>query len=226
MQNNFKSFASSAFALMMLSYSSFAFSDAEKIGTVYPIKEQSMLEYIMQKLKQKETDGEIEKMQDEFKKQVLNTINNPAGISLPNATKTSERIYDTTVTINQNIPLPDGDFLYKAGTKFNPLLIKGLSKKIIFIDGNDKAQVEYAVNEHKNSGYQDKIVLVSGSYIDLMKEYKVRFFFDQTKSGVGNGQRITLVKKFGIKALPSMVYQKSKDTPYLTIKEVSLNEKG
>jgi conjugal transfer pilus assembly protein TraW len=224
MQNNSKPLLSFALVFSLSAYSCTAYSDAEKIGTVYPIKEQSMLEYIMQKLKQKEADGDIEKMQDDFKKQVMNTLHNPVGISLPNVKETNERIYDTTVTINQDIPLPDGGVLYKAGTKFNPLLIKGLSKKIIFIDGSDKSQVEFAVNEHKKSGYQDKIILVSGSYLDLMKEYKVRFFFDQSGSEAGAGKRITLVKKFGIKALPSVVYQKSPDTPYLTIKEVAVHE--
>jgi conjugal transfer pilus assembly protein TraW len=224
MRNNPKQLLSLALIFSLSSYSCTAYSDTDKIGTVYQIKEQSMLEYIMNKLKEKEANGEIDKLQDEFKKQVIHSLHNPVGVSLPKATVTNERIYDTTVTINQDIPLPDGGVLYKAGTKFNPLLIKGLSKKIIFIDGNDKAQVEFAVKEHKKSGYQDKIVLVSGSYLDLMKEYKVRFFFDQTKSGNGDGQRITLVKKFGIKSLPSVVYQKTSDTPYLTIKEVALNE--
>ncbi|MBN2864374.1 MAG: hypothetical protein JXK16_00030 [Thiotrichales bacterium] len=209
-------------ALALTAFSTSAMSDNNTIGNTYPIKEQSMLEYIIEKLKEKESSGEMAKMQEEFKEKAIASLNNPKGIDLPKAEKNSTRIFDTTSVVTKDIVMPDGRVMHKAGTQFNPLLIKSLSKKLIFIDGRDKAQVDFAINEYEKTGKVDKIVLVAGSYIELMKERKVRFFFDQQYSGGGEGQRLTLVKRFNIKALPSIVFQESPTTPYLTINEVSL----
>ncbi|KDN94714.1 hypothetical protein [Hydrogenovibrio marinus] len=194
------------------------------IGKTYAIKEQSFLDYIQQKLSEKQKNGEIKKMEEEFKKRAIHSLNNPVGVNIPRATENTIRHFDTTITLTRNVLMPDGQILYKAGTKFNPLLVKGLSKKLVFIDGRDPQQVQFALKDFEDSQHRDKIILVAGSFMDFMKKYKVRVYFDQTYSGGGFGQRETLVKKFGIRAVPSVVYQENFKTPYLTIREVNLDE--
>lgn len=207
------------FLMLFLLSGNLSAAPAEVIGTVYKIQEQSMLEFIMEKLQEKQASGEMEKMKQEFIKRSINSINNPKGTTLPPATKTQERIYDPTIILNKDLMLDKHRVLYHKGTKFNPLTVRGLSKKIIFIDGRVKEQVEFAVREHKKSGKRDRIVLVNGSYMELMKKHKVRFFFDSLSSQGGGLKRKTLVNQFGIKKLPSILYQKHPTDKFLTIRE-------
>lgn len=196
----------------------------ETIGTTYEIQEESMLDFIMKKLNEKKEAGELENLEKEFREKAIHSIKNPMGVSLPRVIHNNSRYFDPSFVIPEDILLPDGRVLHERGTKVNPLLIKGLSKNLIFIDGTDSEQVEFAIDMHKKSGGKDKIILVQGSFIELMEKHKVRFFFDQTKSHDGNS-RTTLVKHFGIKKVPTVIYQETPSTPYLTIQEVSLNDK-
>ena len=90
----------------------------------------------------------------------------------------------------------------------NPLETMPLSYKMLFIDGDDEAQVKWGIEQSKKE--KVKIILVNGAIIDLMKENKIRFCFDQ--QGV-------LSKKFGIKQVPASVEQKDLQ---LLIKEVKV----
>lgn len=90
-------------------------------------------------------------------------------------------------------------------------------------NGDVKAQNQFALDRLKESGYQDKIILVSGSPYDFMKSNHVRVYFDQVRGEDGNYKQ-TLVDKFGIKKLPSVVYQKNRNDTLLTIDEVALSE--
>ncbi|WP_172959788.1 hypothetical protein [Thiomicrorhabdus aquaedulcis] len=57
--------------------------------------------------------------------------------------------------------------------------------------------------------------------MDLTKKYKVRFYFDQQMTS-GERGRVTLAEEFGIKNVPTLVYQKSKTEYLLTIEEIKL----
>ena len=73
-----------------------------------------------------------------------------------------------------------------------------LSKHLLFFDARDPGQVTRAreLIEH----YQGKVkpILVGGSYLDLMKRWNKPVFYDQDG---------TLVRKFGIVAVPAIVSQ-------------------
>lgn len=187
------------------------------IGPVYPIKEPSLLDSILSKLKQMEQTGQIQQIQQQWQNMARDRVLNPQGTSLPKVNANSQRFYDPSITVNRDIYLPDGQLLHKAGTVVNPLTIKSFSKRMIFIDATVQSQVNWAKNQYEQSGWRDKVILVKGSYVDVMKAWKHPVYFDQL--GGTLGQRETLVQRFGIQAVPSMVYQSGDK---LIIEEVKL----
>jgi conjugal transfer pilus assembly protein TraW len=95
-----------------------------------------------------------------------------------------------------------GRVMHKKGTRINPLDYQEFTRKLLFIDGDNKEHVNYALIQHKKFGEDLKIVLVDGSPIELMKTHKmVRFYFDQQGY---------LTKTFGIKTAPSLVQKEGK----------------
>ena len=73
-----------------------------------------------------------------------------------------------------------------------------MREKLIFIDGDKESHIEWAL---KQSDGKSKIILLRGSVLDLMKQYKIRFYFDQ------NG---AIIKKLNIQKIPAIVEQKEK----------------
>lgn len=195
------------------------------IGNVYEIKEPSIMQVIMSRLHHMQDTGEMQKMQDEFKGRVLHTIENPAGVNLPRAKVDRTRYYDPSITVSKDIFLPDGNLLHSAGTKLNPLTLRGMTKRLLFIDQRDAEQVAWAYQQYKNSMWRDRVILVGGSYVELIKEWKKPVFFDQVGAGSSAvdapelAKRETMVKRFGIQSLPAVIYQEGL---YLRIDEVGI----
>jgi conjugal transfer pilus assembly protein TraW len=180
-------------------------SNFDVIGNVYEIKESSLLDDIMDRLKYLEDTGESEVLRKEFTNNVINSIDNPRGVFIPTSNEKTVHYFDPTFVLNEDILLPDNTVLHKAGTVFNPLSVVSLTKNYIFFDANDELQKAFAYKMYEASGWRDKVVIVNGSFRDVSNEWDRRVFFDQ--QGVPGQQKETLVRKFGIRALPSIVYQ-------------------
>ncbi len=196
-------------------------ADMDVIGKTYKIEETSLLDTIMNTLKEKTANGEVKKMQEEMKRKSIANIEHPKGISMAFVDEEAIRYFDPSITLTKAVTLEDGTIIHPAGTVINPLSIRPLTKQLIFIDGTDQKQVEFAVKLYKESGLRDKIILTKGAFGDLTRKYKVRFYFDQQMQSGPKG-RITLAKEFGIKKVPTLVYQRTPDEYFLTIKEVKL----
>ena len=171
-------------------------------GAVYPIKEKNALELIQQRLNEMHAKGEIETHQQKLKTQALNTIEKPKPVSGLIKTKQA-RIFekDISVSMPEDIRDHNGKIIHKAGTRVNPLNNKLLATKkvLIFLDGDDKQQVEWALKEHQKRRGLAKLVLVSGKPLELTRTFDTPFYFDQTGR---------LTKYFGFQQIPAMVYQK------------------
>lgn len=185
----------------------------EPIGTVYEVQENDLLEVIMAKLQHMEATGQMAEMEAEFKENVMRTIKTPPGVDLPRALKTKTKHYDPSFTVKESIFLPDGRLLHPAGTVINPLTVRSMTKRMIFIDQRDAEQVAWAKKKYEESGWRDKVILVNGSYQDLMKEWKKPVYYDQlgvgqaSKEIPGMATRETMVRKFNIESLPAIIYQ-------------------
>lgn len=180
-------------------------------GATYKIREENFLHEIQTKLKEAEKSGKITKLQNEMKKQTIARTNRPKEVSgITRAEESRVWLYDPSVSLDHDLHDQNGQVFYRAYTKVNPLDNISLSKALIFIDGDDKEQVNWALKQDKKRKSHVKIILVKGAVIDLMRQTKVRFYFDQ------NG---ILTSRFSILHTPALVEQEGK---VLKISEVSI----
>ena len=174
-------------------------------GQTFTIKERSLLEVIMSRLKQAESNGKIAQLQEQFKEKVKSKVINPVAVAGIIKTE-APRIfyYDPSYSAPEDIKDDQGRVVVAKGTSVNPLVSIAWGQPLIFIDGDDESQLTWGF---KQTG---KIVLVRGSPILLQEKLGKNFYFDQ--AGI-------LTKKFGIKQVPAIVAQ---DGFQLKISEVSV----
>jgi conjugal transfer pilus assembly protein TraW len=180
-------------------------------GTIYEIKEQDALEWVAQKLEQMQMSGELKKQQVIMQNKSRAKILRPTKVkNLKRTTIPRAILHDLTLVLPQDIVDAQGKLIYAKGTKINPLTYTKSKKILLFLDGDDPEQVNWALNEHQQRGDLAKLVLVNGPVIDLMQQNEVRFYFDQSGR---------LVHYFKIKQIPAIVEQKDN---HLQISEVKI----
>ncbi len=164
-------------------------------GHVFEIKEQDFLEVINAKLKAVDWNKFNQKIQDKTK----DYIENPTKvIGIKRAKESKEYFYDPTYVLDQNIYDHVGKLIHAKGTKVNPLEFTSLREALIFIDGDDKNQIEFALKQYKQRQEKLKIILVRGSPLKLQRKEKIWIYFDQ--EGI-------ITSKLNIKEVPALVEQ-------------------
>ena len=172
-------------------------TDLGTIGTVHKIVEKDMLEEINRKLKKMKKNGEISKFNSEMKEKIMYAVKNIRGSDIPRATQYRATEIVPTYKVKKDILDEKGKVLFKKGTTVNSLELRSLSKMICFFDGTDKDQVSWVL-KYCASNPINKLVMVKGKYIKLMKKIKRRVYFDQ---------KSYLVKRLKIEALPATLRQ-------------------
>jgi conjugal transfer pilus assembly protein TraW len=167
------------------------------LGQTYEIKEQNFLEYIEQKLKGMQANGEWQKLEVQFKKKVEAQIERPAPIALPRARENKSHLFNPTIEAPYDIHDMNGQLIVSKGTAINPLDKIRLSSVLLFLNADDEEQVKWALEESQKAD-RVKLILVSGSIKSATETFKQAIYFDL------NG---FLIKKFHIKALPAQVEQ-------------------
>ncbi len=181
------------------------------IGPTYPVAEKNLLDVIMARLRAKEASGELKRHEQEARDRAAYAVNNPRPVDgLRRAQAARTFYFDPSFTLQSNVVDAKGAVLFPAGTRKNPLEVVSLSKHLLFFDARDPGQVTRA--RELIERYQGKVkpILVGGSYLDLMKRWNKPVFYDQDG---------TLVRKFGIAAVPAIVSQEGQR---LRIDEVPL----
>jgi conjugal transfer pilus assembly protein TraW len=177
-------------------------ANAENLGTIgptYPIVEKNLLEMIMARLRAKEASGELKRLQEQARERATAAVNNPrpvAGLRRAEAARTF--YFDPSFTLQTHVVDEKGAVLFPAGTRKNPLDVVSLSRQLLFFDARDALQVGRARELIERYPGQVKPILVGGSYLDLMKRWNRPVFYDQDG---------TLVRRFGITAVPAIVSQ-------------------
>jgi len=208
---------SAGFPKIALSVALFACSsvllaqDLGVVGPVYPIAEQDMLVTIEQRLKALEESGELARIEEDAKARYRAYVERPKGVHLPRAKKNRTYYVDPSLTVPYDIRDHEGRIIHPAGTTVNPLDYITLSKQLLFFDGDDPIQVEWARSMFEKNPTQIKPILTNGPILALMKEWQARLYLDQ------RGQ---LVDKFRIKRVPAVV---SRDGMRLKVVEHNLS---
>lgn len=182
-------------------------------GAVFPVVEPDLLGQIRAKLQRLEASGETARLNADLKRRTIARVNRPesvAGLSLAHVIR--QWRFDPTITVEQDISDDKNRVVIAAGTRVNPLDTVGLRQKLVFIDGDDPAQLVWATKLYKAN--DAKLILVRGAPLDLMRARQRRFYFDQGGA---------LVKHFGIRAVPATVEQQGR---FLIISEVPLRKRA
>jgi len=198
-------------------------------GIISPIEEQDPIALIQQKLKEMEEKGEFEQHNKELQKRTKEAVEKPKPVEgITKAGKGRIFYFDPTYVIKEDIKDHTGKIIYQKGSKVNPLETVSLPYSLLFINGDDEQQKNWAKEQiqkacDKGAEYKDfpiscpggnipKIILVKGAPLSLTEEWTMPVYFDQA----GN-----LTKKLGIKHIPTLVTQEKK---LLRIEEIYLAE--
>lgn len=175
-------------------------------GTISPIEEQDPIVLIQSKLKRMEGKGDLKRHQKALQEKTRAVVERPHPVEgVSKAQEFRVFYYDPTFVVREDITDHQGRVIHKKGTKINPLETVSLSEDLLFFDGDDPEQKEWAQRTlAKSLGTQEdktplvKLILVKGAPLALAEEWKVPVYFDQ--GGL-------LVKKLGIRHVPARVSQ-------------------
>lgn len=169
-------------------------------GALFPITEPDLLEQIQRKLMALQASGATAKLNEDLKRRTIAKVNRPAPVSgLGIASAIRSWAIDPTISVAEDISDDKGRLIMAAGTRVNPLDTVPLRQTLVFLDGDDAAQLDWATKNFQATSA--KLILVNGAPLQLMRGKQRRFFFDQ------GGK---LVRHFNIKAVPATVRQQGR----------------
>ena len=174
-------------------------TDLGTLGPTYGIAEPHLLNFIEQRLRDKERSGELQRLMQEAQTRGIESVQRPAPVPGLRPTETARTFYvDPSFTLDRNVVDAQGRLLFAAGTRKNPLDVVSLSKHLLFFDARDPRQVARARELVTRYDGKLKPILTGGSYLDLMKAWRVAVYFDQQG---------TLIRRLGIQQIPAIVSQ-------------------
>jgi conjugal transfer pilus assembly protein TraW len=173
--------------------------DLGTMGPTYEIAEPHLLAFIEQRLREKERSGELKRLAEAARARGIDTVRQPPPVEGLRTTERPRTFYiDPSFTLDRNITDPQGRLLFAAGTRKNPLEVVSLSRHLLFFDARDPRQVKHARELNGRYAGRIKPILTGGSYLDLMKAWRVPVYYDQAG---------TLTRRFGIRQVPALVSQ-------------------
>lgn len=181
-------------------------------GPLFEVTEPSLLETIKQRLSEMEAEGELDVMKKEMQDRTKAYVNRPRPVTgLGKAEKYTRWEVDMSITLTEDLADHQGRVFARAGTVVNPLAYSRFNKRIVIFDGDDAAQVEFALSE--GDELNTLLVLVNGDPLGLMREHGRRFYFDQDS---------VMVDRFGIRNVPAVV---QRSDPVMQVEEIVVGSK-
>lgn len=167
-------------------------------GQTWNIIETDLLVHLKARASDFVTSGRLANWQKDAERRTRSYVNAPNPVAgIGKATERRSRLFDPSMTVRSDILDHQGQTLAKAGTTINPLDYLPLSTALLFIDGNDPKQVDWALKvERKN-----KIILTSGPVAALMRRHKRPLYFDQ---------KGLITSRFAITAVPAAITQEGR----------------
>ncbi len=174
-------------------------ADLGTIGPTYPIAEPHLLDFIRERLLEKQRSGELTRLEDEAQARAKEAIVNPPPVDGLTPSETARTFYfDPSVVLDEPLVGASGQVLFPAGTRKNPLEIVSLSKHLLFFDARDQKQVAGARQLIDRYDGRVKPILTGGSYLALAKSWHLPVYFDQHGA---------LTRRLGISHVPALVTQ-------------------
>jgi conjugal transfer pilus assembly protein TraW len=139
-------------------------------------------------VRQKMATGEVDQFWKDYQSNVIGSIKSPAPLGIPSSLSFATTSYNPQFVLPSDYKDEKGNVVARKGTLIEPLKLMPLTVGLIFIDGRDQQQVDYAIAAGRKEPL--KIVLVAGSAYELRIKYKnmdwngtkvIPFYFDQKK---------------------------------------------
>lgn len=185
--------------------------DIGVMGETYPIMEKDFLEFIQERVKEVQHNGQWRSLQNKMQQDATTYRDRPKSVfNITKATQTKTWKFDPTIQLDHDVRTPDGKLIAASGTRINPLSFISLSNTLIFFNGDDPEQVKWVLSQNKKLKGKTKLILVNGSVLEQEKLFSSPIYFDQ------EGR---LTNRFQIKHVPAMV---SQEGLHLKISEVLL----
>ena len=187
--------------------------DHGQMGQTWPVIEPDLMSIIKARLDRAQATGKLDELNERFTTKVKQRVMRPVPVSgIARAEVTRSWEFDPSIVVENDIRDHKGNLIAAAGQRVNPLATAALSKTLVFVDGDDAEQVEWALQHGAEP--QAKIIFVDGSPFELMKTHQRRFYFDQ------DGK---LTSHFGITRTPALVEQQGE---VLLVTEQAIAQKG
>lgn len=175
------------------------------MAQVFPIEEESILEFMQRKIKGKEVDAKM----NQVREALFQKAKNPAPITrLKKATKSRSFLLDLSYKIEKDVQDSKGNLIARAGTQLNPLDKIQLSSGLLFLDGDQETHRSWA---RRQKG-KFKWILVKGKPFDLESSEKRPIFYDQAGF---------YTSRFRIENIPAKIVQKGK---FLHVEEIVMED--
>jgi conjugal transfer pilus assembly protein TraW len=139
-------------------------------------------------VRQKAANGELDSFWNDYRANVIESIKHPAPLGVPSDMHFRTELHELRFVLPQDYRDQAGRIVVPRGTVIEPLKIQPLTTGLIFIDGRDEAQIQYALAAGRRERL--KIVLTAGSPYDLRVRFRdvmwngaptIPFYFDQRK---------------------------------------------
>ena len=184
--------------------------DLGVIGTTFEISEEDILSFIATRLRQVEAEGRIDEMNRQFAAKVRAKVERPNPANVRTTTEPRSWLYDPSIVVDRDYSDHRGRVFARAGQRINPMeRLPDFDRLLVFIDGDDVRQVDWALRQSEEHGeHRTKIILTNGAPMELMRNRRRQFFFDQ---------EARLVTHFNIQQVPATV---AKDGTKMRVSEV------
>lgn len=193
------SFLVTLFVIVTLKSSITMAKDLGVLGNTYPIAEADFYDYIQQKVKLFQNSNKWQTLQNSMQNTAVSYRNRPTKVvGITRAIESKIWMFDPSIVLDHDVTDSNNKLIARAGTVVNPLLSISLSKALLFFNGDDEEQVNWAIKKEKEQKGHVKFILVDGSPQQVEKALKKIIYFDQ--SGV-------LTARFNIKHVPAIVTQ-------------------
>jgi len=194
-------------------------------GAVYTIAEPDMLTGIQAKLVSLEQSGDLEREKQAVIRRSVAHMLRPQAVAgvrdLEKGDTPSTRVFDPSMVLNKDIKNQNGYVVAHKGEHINPLDSMHFREMLVFINGDNPAQMTWAnqvIDQSRASKERLKIILVRGDIKASSNGLKHRVYFDQHGS---------LCRHFHITHTPTRVFQpkegKKQQQKTLLVQEVKID---
>ena len=163
-------------------------------GETFPLQEANLLTVLQDRLQKMEKTGDLHHHQQTLAQQAAARVRQPIAVPLLNTVKARQWTYDPRLIVAKDIKDARGHLVAAKGTVINPLDTVSWGVPLLFLNGDDPAQMTWAHRQCPD----DKWVLVKGNPLSWEEQRHKPVYFDQ--GGV-------LVKRLGIQQVPCRVKQ-------------------